>query len=414
MDLARAAIARNDSHQAVLSEQLEALRGGQPLREHEAVEEPTIDLSLVGALVDRHRYYEARSLARAIDPGEEPAVETISGLLDQALAPFPAEADASYGSLLQLARVGQAPAARRALQEVMLQLPEVPDWLRERYRALSVLESGEWRNLLRPVAQVTRDTVLERLRARDLRGALGAARAAGAGELAERLERLLSAIDELSRQLPDEDPKDQRTLPMEGHGMAVFQLRMGALKPAESCLRKILELEPDDEVARELLPDVIAVRRALGAEVEPMPPRAASVHWLRKNRPAPTEGWASGDEHASWADDETDENTNVLNAAHEAELLLKLGKTDQALNLYRLLAIRHPKSAAYRARIREIEALIEHNVGAVAVEVTARHDLKELIERSLPTGQRKSDMARPTTRDARPWEEDDPPTIVDD
>lgn len=411
MDYARAALGRRDRHHAVLQEQLEALRAGQELDDHG--EDVPLTVELVGAMVDRYRYHEARCLLRAV---AHEAAGPIGQLLDDALAPFPPGVDPSYEALHQLIAVGQAPSALRALGEVVEQMPEAPDWLSVPHRALRTLVSGEWRALLAPVEAVTRDTVLERLRLRDLEGALAAAEAAHADQLAGRLRRLHEA-SQAETGKPD-DPEDQRTVPIEGIGMAMFQVRMGALQAADGSLRKLLRSNPDDEELRRILADVLAVRRALGAEVELMPPRVASVHWLSKTSRADGGKWSRGDDeaHPRYGDDDAEESTNVLNAAHEAELLLKLGKTEQALSVYKLLAIRHPQSDAYRARIVEIEALIEHNLQPVAYEVTAKHDLSALIEKSLPTGAKQHVDMRPTKKSFPRFAEmpDDGPTLVDE
>ncbi len=393
MDFARAAIARGDPRRAILAEQLDALRDGRGLGR---AEEPPValDLSLAHALVERHRYAEARCLLRAVEAAGERA-PALRELLDRVLAPLPAEAEPSYEALLQLVGVGQASGALRALEEVLTELPDAPSWLRDRHAALAGLVRGAWREALAPVGSMTRETVLERLRERDLPGALEAARVSGAGELAERLSRLVEASAEEAEIVSD--PRAAGTLPIEGRGMALFQLRMGALDAADGSLRRLLAADETDEGTRAILADVLEVRRALGDEVEPMPSRAASVHWLNKTRRADGGGWQPGvARYGRYGDDDADEPTDVLGAADEAELLLKLGKTEPALALYRVLAIRHPDRETYRARVAEIEALIAQNVAPAISEVTARHDLSALIEESLPTDVRRRLDARPT------------------
>jgi hypothetical protein len=226
-----------------------------------------------------------------------------------------------------------------------------------------------------------RATVLARIRARDLPAALEAARAAGASELAEGLGRLLAATERvLADSVPDTDERE--TIPMQGHRLAEFHIRIGLLLDADRSYRSMLSRDPSDERARTMLGDVVALRQALGEETEPVPPRpGAQVGWLKKNaaRPSAAEGWAAGSaaKHQSWADTSED-STAHMEPTREAELMLKLGRVDEALYIYRILATRHPKKQAYQKRIAEIEALVAERVSPVAAEVTVRRNIAAL------------------------------------
>ncbi|MBZ0120004.1 MAG: hypothetical protein K8H88_23650, partial [Sandaracinaceae bacterium] len=304
-------------------------------------------------------------------------------LLERALAPLPPEADPSFAALLQLIRIGQASSAARALDEV-LRAGEPPAWLVERHRSLRALVAGTYREVS-GITHVTRDLVLARLRGRDLVGALEAARMTGATDLANVLARLVDATDGvLADGRPDED--DPETMPIEGHRLCEFQLRIGALEIAEQGYRAILRSRPGDEKARSRLADLIEVRRALGDEPEPMPPRPpGSVDALRKNAKRAAGAWGKGGAHPRFGDTDND-TTGNLEASQEAELLLKLGKAEAALDVYRILAIRHPKQQIYRRRIAEIEALIAQRLVSSGIEeITVRKDLSALSEKAIPT-----------------------------
>jgi hypothetical protein len=246
------------------------------------------------------------------------------------------------------------------------------------------------------------------LRARDLRGALDAAQHTGAHELAAVLARLIAATDLGGSDVRDED--DPETSPIEGHMYCAFQLRIGALEIADSGYRAILRKDPEDEKARARLSDVIEVRRALGDEPEPLPPRPARpMDWLRKNAPRAAGGWAQGPSNPRFGEDTDEDTTGALEPAQEAELLLKLGNAEQALDVYRILAIRHPKQQVYLRRIVEIEALIAQRLAQAPVEeITVRTDLRALSARAIPTHPRIEIDQYATIQD-----EDDEPTQID-
>ena len=383
--LAHAAIARADSRWMVCRMAIEQMQRGED--PYEDGEIPALDLPLVATMLEHGHLYEAHAVLRGVTV-EGALAERLARTLDEALAPFPPEADPSFGAVLQLVRAGQAASALRALDEVVRESPVPQTWLTARQRALASVVRGLWRHDAAPVEAVTRDTVLARVRARDLPSALQAARAAGASELCEVLERLLAATERVLAD-PSGDSDDPETAPIQGHRLGELNVRMGALSQADRTYRSLLRDRQDDERARTMLADVIALRRALGDEPEPMPPRSASVGFLKKNAPRAAGGkaWASG-RYAAWGDDAEDDSTANLAASQEAELLLKLGRAQQALDVYRILAIRHPKQQTYRKRITEIEALIAQRMTPIEGEVTVRQDLERLSAQAVPTNPR--------------------------
>ncbi len=381
LEIAQAAISRGDPRWTHCRALVDQMRRRERPDASEPV--PTIDLSLIGAMLEAGQLFEARAVLRGAKL-DDPMAARLRRVLDAALAPFPGGADPSFGSVLGLIRAGRAASALRALEEVARQNPAPPRWLSERLRALTSLVQGGWRHEPEPVEEITRDTVLDRIRARDLTAALEAAKTAHARELAEVLERLVAATERvLTDSMPDSD--DPETVPMQGHRLAELHVRMGALGEADRTYRALLRDQPEDERARAMLADVVVLRRALGEEASPMPPRpSASVEWLKKNAPRAAGGWAKGNHKVSWEGPEEDSTAN-LDASQEAELLLKLGKAEQALDVYRILSIRHPKQQAYRKRIAEIEALIAQRMTPIAGEMTAQHDLSALSEQAIPT-----------------------------
>lgn len=404
IELAHAAIARGDTRWMVCRVAIDRMQRGED--PDEGGELPALDLGLVATMLEHGHLFEALYVLRGA-PIRSALAQRLARTLDEALAPFPSDADPSFDAVRTLVRGGQAASALRALEEVVRQSVAPPAWLTARQRALASVVRGLWRHDAEPVEAVTRDTVLARIRARDLPAALEAARAAGAGELAEVLARLLAATERVfSDSLPDSD--DPETVPMQGHRLAEFHVRMGVLTEAERSYRSMLRDRADDERARTMLTDVVALRRALGDAPDPVPPRAASVGFLKKNAPRAADGrpWSSG-RYAAWGDDGENDSTATLEASQEAELLLKLGRAQQALDVYRILAIRHPKQQAYRKRIGEIEALIAQRMTPVDGEVTVRQDLSDLQEQAVPTS------TRVVLPDFPSFEDEELPTMVE-
>lgn len=389
MELATHALARNDRARGVLNELLGLLGRGEVL-EAGSGPIPPLDMHLVVAMIDGYRYHEALCVLNAEElPASDKTASRIARLLEEALAPFPPAADPSFGAALHLVRAGQAPSALRALDEVVKQSPEPPVWLTAKQRALASLVRGTWKTDAARVEDMTRDTVIQRIRGRDLPGALEAAEAAGARELAAVLRRLVAETERVfTAESPTSD--DPMTVPMEGHGLAEFHIRMGVLGEADRVYRKLLRKDARDERARALLCDVIALRCALGEDAEPLPKREMpSVDWLSKKQPKSKALWGSrSDRFRRVEHDRFDESTGVLEASQEAELLLKLGKAEQALDVYRILAIRHPKQRTYQRRITEIEALIAQRMTPMQAEVTLSHDMRELSAKAVRTNPR--------------------------
>ncbi|MGF1467901.1 MAG: hypothetical protein ACFCGT_17410 [Sandaracinaceae bacterium] len=334
---------------------LEALEAGR-----EPPEAPPVEVSLarVGELLDAERLHEARAFLRGSGLDQEADAVRLAFLLDQALAPVPPGADPSFEAVLELVGAGHASTARRAMQNVLERDEGGPAWLVERSTALAQLLDGRWASPSDPAPRPTRGPVVERLRENDLPGALQAARRIGAEDLISILERLVAGSERVSGQrLADVDPAAEPT----GHRLAELHLREGHLGLAALAYEEIRQEHPDDERAISRLADIADLRRVLGQATPPPPPRAArSGSALRKSGPRKLNphAWSAAGGRPSFlarADDET----QALDAAREAELLLQLGKAEEALLVYRILCVRAPDESAYRQRLAEIEAVVE-------------------------------------------------------
>ena len=85
---------------------------------------------------------------------------------------------------------------QHAIDEVIAQSEHTPAWLVVRQRVLGALVRNTWRQE-QGTALLTRRAVLERVRARDLKGALDAAKASGSAEIVSILERLSAAAEKV-------------------------------------------------------------------------------------------------------------------------------------------------------------------------------------------------------------------------
>lgn len=256
-----------------------------------------------------------------------------------------------------------------------------------------------------------RTAIAGRIAARDLPGALATARDAAAGEpgrteMIVALARLVAATERLDHEAP---VPSKGTVPLDGHGFVLFQLRMGNLGDAERALRQIVVDRANDHLAQERLRDVILVRSAIESGAGASEPPAAPAGWLDKRKARPTgEGWApvvkdpAPSPPGGWEEVET----NVLRPEQEAELLLRSGQPLRALETYRRVLARDPGRAQIAARVREIEALLEEGRAPIPGEATVQRDVRALAD---------SRDARPSRAVApEPAIEGELPAIADD
>ncbi len=217
-----------------------------------------------------------------------------------------------------------------------------------------------------------RAKVAARIAVHDLPGALSLLRAAAEASpaalpVAMALARLLSAAE---RAIDEESPSKNSTVPLEGAGLALLQLRMGNFQDAERLLRAVVVKQPADHIARDRLSDVLVLRRAIedvGGEDEHEPLELAKTpapDWLNKRGPrASVEGWAAPQKAASrspmtsWDDDE-EGSTSVIRPDEEAELHVKAGHPERAIPLYETLVQRFPDKPRFQTRLRELRGLV--------------------------------------------------------
>lgn len=401
----------------------EALLGAMRARPDDAPSGPMVrlDAILVEALAAAGMLAEARAVARGVRLASRGGVE-IASALERVLEPPPASLQGP-----QRASWEQVIAGRVAGLEPLERDPSRCDpWLRARVplaarllRGFSVHAptGGASDDVEVPrLSPALRATIADRVAARDLPGALAAARSApasepGRTEMIVALARLVAATERLS-----EDPPvaGKGTVPLGGHGFVLFQLRMGNLGDAERALRRIVLEQVNDHVAQERLRDLILVRGAIDAGDAAAP--AAPAGWLDKRKARPTgEGWAPAAKPTPVppARNEWDEEvaTSVLRPEQEAELLLRDGQAERALAVYRLVLVRYPDRAEIAARIAEIEAMLEQGRAPIAGEVTVQRDVRAMLA-SREAERSQAVRLDPPSEGELPVIADDEPTLL--
>ena len=370
--------------------------GGPPIK---------LDASLVEALAERGRLGEARQVARAVlakKEGAAPLLEALERVHDDDSA-LPEPWRGRWRELL-------AKGSLSVLGAIERELGSGPPWLVERVgivarllRGFSTQPSGPEIGFA-PIGEGLRASIRRALEARDLLAALSAVRSApgepGAIELAAALARLVAATEKL---LEEQGPQGNSTMPMEGHGVALFQLRMGNLAEAERAFRRIVLEQASDHVARERLADIIQLRRAVeppgveearaedGQRATMPGDKTPAPDWLNKRQRKPSvEGWLKGGKKEPAASEwDNDVATSVLKADQEAELHLRAGQPERALQIYLKLVDRNPGNAQYARRAKEIEAMIAERRVPIAGEATVQRDLSAIRDdamarRSMP------------------------------
>lgn len=247
-----------------------------------------------------------------------------------------------------------------------------------------------------------RTALADKIAARDLPGALAVVRAAQGGdptlgEIVAALARLVVATERLMEET-NEPAGRASTTPLGGHGLALFQLRMGNVADAERAFRRLVVEQANDHVARERLTDVILLRRAVdpssaglaGASGSDVPGAAegaaASIVLDKKHARPAAAGWAAGGAGSKpparapspGGDWDQEIATSVMRPEQEAEMLLRGGRPERALEVLERLRAKDPDRAGLAARIEEIERMIEERAAPLPGEHTVRRDLSEL------------------------------------
>lgn len=270
------------------------------------------------------------------------------------------------------------------------------------------------------VPEALRRLVAERVAARDLGGALAAVRESDAGsdrvaDLAAAIARLVHACERMG-----DAPglaTGYRTLAMDDAGLALLHLRMGNLAEAEGQLREIAERSPSDHVSRQRLDDLVLLKSIVASSPSDAPrtnpadpPDVGSG--LDKRRKPSSQRWKPANTRAEV--DDTGRSTEVIRPETNAELLLRAGLPERALELYTALLAKYPDRADWRLRVAEIEAMLPTSEAA---DLSLREPDEEGDERptiaSDPPPRAQADPSDPWARDSGPIPNAAEPTQVE-
>ncbi len=348
-----------------------------------------LDIDLVEAIATHGRLREARIVARALDmSGSVLGLELLHALelvLGGIPPGEPPEVALLYGEAVTQ---GSAIVAQRVALS-----PDASPEVRRRAQTLVQLLRG-FRALTAPttapepltIDPAVRRVVAEMISRRDLlwgRQALEPLSGAeGGAELLDSVTRMLTATERVAH----EEVGTAATAPIEDRGVVQLHLRMLNLEPAERGLRRLCVEHPEQHDAPALLRDVVRLRAVLEgspsegrASQTPSAPKAAPPEWLNKrSRKASVEGWAASQKRAPTPVPYEEAATSVLRPDDEAELHIRAGRPDKAVELYRRLAERYPDRPRFRERADEIEAQMSARELSFADEMTVRRDLRPL------------------------------------
>ncbi|UJR80621.1 hypothetical protein [Sandaracinus amylolyticus] len=399
----------------------EALLGAMRARPQDSPSGPMVllDAGLAEALAAAGMLVEARAVARGARIAARGAVE-LAAALDQVLEDPPSTLAGA-----QRARWDEAIAGSvAALDPLERELAVCDAWLRARVplaarllRGFSVhapTAAGASDEVVIPrLPEPLRVAIAERVADRDLPGALAIARSApvDAPEIVAVLARIVAATERIG----DEPPVAIKgTVPLSGQGFVVFQMRMGNLAEAERALRRMVLEQANDHVARERLRDLIALRGAIDASrvIASEPPKPAG--WLDKRKARPTgEGWVPGAKSTpvpppknEWDDEVA---TGVLLPEQEAELVLRSGRPERALEMYRTLLALNPARVALAAKVRDLELMIARGDAPLPGEATVRRDVSDIAHAREA---RRSYVAVEPPTEETPLIDDDEPTLL--
>ncbi len=368
-----------------------------------------LDVDLVEAIATNGRLREALVVARAIDSGGTVLGLEISHALEVVLAPIAPDEPADMAACFREGIGGSAIAAQR----VVLSPNASPD-LRHRAQLLVQLLRGframtsspgptEGLSVDPPVAAV----IAEMLQRRDLlwgRRALEKVLALPGGRvLHEAVHDLIVATDHVAH---EDGPGGVATSPVQGDGVALLHIRMVNLDQAERTLRRICVERPDDRSAPRLLAAVSrlrAVQDASADEARPSEasPKGAPPEWLNKRaRRGSVEGWAASAKRGVTPVTYEEAATSVLRPDDEAELHLRAGRPDKAVELYRRLAERFPDRTRFAERADEIARQMEQRALMFADEMTVRRDLRGLAAHSASPPTTPAPIAAPAPASA--------------
>jgi hypothetical protein len=336
-----------------------------------------LDVDLVEAIATNGRLREALVVARAIDAGTVPGLEIVHAL-ETVLTPISATEAPDMASCWRDGLEGSAIAAQRVVLS-----PTASAELKQRAQVLVQLLRG-FRALSVPNLSVdpqVAGVVAEMLTRRDLlwgRRALTKVLALPGGrELLDSVEFLVHATEGVAND--EVMPGGHSTSPLQGDGVALLHSRMMNLDQAERTLRRICVEKPEDRLAPSLLSAVARLRAVQEiSRDEPSQgdaadaPRPPPPDWLNKRgRRASVEGWAGSAKRGNTPMAYVEETTSVLRPDDEAELHLRAGRPDKAVELNRRQAQMDDRSLVF------------------ADEMTVRRDLRGLASAAAVRSQER-------------------------
>lgn len=374
---------------------------------------------LVDAYVQGGLLREAQVIAQTLwsmTPDDAAAVRRVK-LFEQALAPLPPDAPDDLARADALLREGAVASALLAFRDAG-QRAGAPAWVRARAEALRALVITRDAPVGPPsgIVSASEDTtrvgrdprrVIALLHERNLAGAAAEADVAAAamgGEMAV-IAQALARLVEVADRVPRDSPESRSTLPMGRQGVADLHVRMANFDQAIALYRAVVEANPHDDDAREVLSALRVVTRHLrtvsveqvdsvslqtpsseltrpalesAPTVDPSAQHTREIvlsDQVQRHRPAieePTEpsstvertlnktGWRPPAGDWSMASHSAtlrggDDETAITSPEVAAELALRQGYPERALALYRELARARPEEPRYAARIASIE-----------------------------------------------------------
>lgn len=248
-----------------------------------------IDMALIDAYVRRGMLLEALAVLRGSGLASEPYGRRRQQELEELLRPAPDGAGDTLREVDRQLRTGGAAVALAILEDRIAAGEQLPDWAKRRHALLSriLLDNAEIPSEDEPsspgmAASALGRLVESRLRSRDLAGALDDARKYAAQHAADvdakAVVAALERLTEAAGQRTSEHAiiaESVRTVPMKGHTVAEFQVRMGNLRQAARFYRKLVLDDPHDAVARQRLEDVQTLRRVLEGRTASLDPLSA-------------------------------------------------------------------------------------------------------------------------------------------
>jgi hypothetical protein len=392
--------ARGEALLASMRAQREPLAGAPGLR---------VDVDLVESIATHGRLREALVVARAIDAGGTVLGLEILHALETVLAPISASEPPEMASCWRDGLGGSAIAAQRIVlsPSASAELRQRAQVLVQLLRGFRALSPGHTPAPALSVDPAVAAVVAEMSSRRDLpwgRRALAKVLALPGGrELLESVDLLVQATDGVANE--DLPGAGHATAPLQGDGVALLHIRMMNLDQAERTLRRICVEKPEDRLAPQLLSAVGRLRavqevsRDEPSGGDASAPRAPPPDWLNKRaRRASVEGWAGSAKRGTTPVSYVDEATSVLRPDDEAELHLRAGRPDKAVELYRRLAERFPDRPRFKERADEIQAQMEDRSLMFADEMTVRRDLSGLASAAGVRSQERALDPEPEAR----------------